>query len=115
MRVFVVDDDCATTECMSLLLKHWGHDVHVANHGSVAIEEAPRFKPDVMLVDLAMPVVDGLTVARRIREMPELVTTSLVALTGWSDTSHRQQALEAGFEECLTKPLPVDDQSTLAE
>ena len=109
MRVFVVDDDFDTTECMRLLIKQWGHDVHVANEGTVAVEQAPQLKPDVMIVDLGMPVVDGLTVARRLRQMPELTTMSLVALTGWSDASHREQALEAGFDECLIKPLPVDD------
>jgi CheY-like chemotaxis protein len=113
MRVFVVDDDCGTTECLRLLMRHWGHEVDVANQGSAAIEQAPRFKPDLMLVDLSMPVVDGFTVARRIREIPDLGATSLVALTGWSDVSHQQQALEAGFDECLLKPPPLDDLSRL--
>ncbi|HWB12213.1 MAG TPA: response regulator [Pirellulales bacterium] len=109
MRVLLVDDDCDTTECMRLLLNHWGHDVHVANQGIAAIEQAPQLKPDLMLVDLAMPVVDGLAVARRVREMPELVTTALVALTGWTDAAHVQEAITAGFDECLTKPLTVND------
>lgn len=109
MRVFVVDDDHDTTECMRLLIKQWGHEVHVANQANVAIEQAPYVKPHVMLVDLAMPVIDGLTVARRVREVPELASISLVALTGYADPQHRQQALKAGFDEFLVKPLPVDE------
>lgn len=108
MRVFVVDDDADTTECMSLLLKHHGHEVRVANRGWAAIEQAPVFRPDVMLVDLAMPQCDGLTVARRVRQMPDLLGVSLVAVTGYGDSLHRQQALDAGFDECVIKPLPLD-------
>lgn len=109
MRVYVVDDDRDTTECMRLLISRWGHDVHVANDGGSAIEEAPKFKPNVMLVDLGMPLIDGLMVARRVREVPELSGTSLVALTGFADPSHRQEALDAGFDEYLVKPLPLDE------
>lgn len=109
MCVFVVDDDLDSTECMRLLLKHWGHNVHVANQGRVAIEQAPFVKPDLMLVDLAMPEVDGLTVARQVRQAPVLASTALVALTGYADPKHREQAFEAGFDECLVKPLPADE------
>lgn len=108
MRVFVVDDDADTTECMSLLLKHYGHEVRIANRGEAAIEQVPAFHPDVVLIDLAMPRVDGLTVARKLRLRPELASMSLVAVTGYADSVHRQQALDAGFDECLVKPLPLD-------
>ena len=109
LRVFVVDDDQDTTESMRLLLKHWGHEVHVANDGFFAVEQAPNVKPDLMLVDLAMPKFDGLAVARRLRSEPALAEMPLVALTGYADPPHRQQALDAGFDECLIKPLPADD------
>lgn len=109
LRVFVVDDDADTTECMSRLLKHNGHEVRVANRGATAIEQAPIFKPDLMLVDLGMPQVDGLAVARQVRLLPELARTSLIALSGYGDPAHRQQALDAGFDDCLIKPLPLDE------
>ncbi|HET6883002.1 MAG TPA: response regulator [Pirellulales bacterium] len=108
MRVLVVDDDRDTTDCMSLLLKHLGHEAHVANDGGVAIEQAPRIRPDLMLVDLAMPKISGLQVAQQVRQAPELANTSLVALTGYGDAPHREEAMAAGFDECLTKPLPMD-------
>jgi CheY-like chemotaxis protein len=115
MRVLVVDDDYDTTECMRLLLEHWGHDVHVANEGGVAVAQAPVFKPDLMLVDLAMPDVDGLQVARQVRQASELGHTSLVAVTGYADATHREQALTAGFDECLVKPLPLEQLLALLE
>lgn len=109
VRVYVVDDDHDTTECMRMLLEIWGHDVHVANDGASAIEQAPRINPDVMMVDLAMPRIDGLEVARRIRQNSELNHTSLVAVSGYADQQHRELALAAGFDECLVKPLPAED------
>jgi CheY-like chemotaxis protein len=108
MRVLVVDDDRDTTDCMSLLLRHLGHEAHVANEGGEAIEQAPRIRPDLMLVDLGMPEISGLQVAWQVRQAPELANTSLVALTGYGDAPHREEAMAAGFDECLTKPLPMD-------
>ncbi|HJT30424.1 MAG TPA: response regulator [Pirellulales bacterium] len=109
LKVLVVDDDRDTTECMQLLLKHLGHDVRTANDGRLALEQAPQFRPDLMLVDLAMPHFDGLAVARGVRQRPELHTTSLVCLSGYGDKAHQDLAFEAGFDECLLKPLPAGD------
>jgi CheY-like chemotaxis protein len=115
MRVYLVDDDHDTTDCMRLLFKHWGHDVHVANDGALAIEEAPFIRPDLMLVDLGMPQIDGLQVARRLRARAELAETSLVAVTGYADAPHCERALAAGFDECLIKPLPVESMLALLD
>lgn len=108
LRVFVVDDDRDTTECMQLLLRHWGHEVHVANEARLAVEQARFVEPDLMLVDLHMPVLDGLAVARHIRDLPDLAQTTLVAVTGFADARHKEQALDAGFDEYLIKPLPAE-------
>lgn len=107
LKVFVVDDDRDTTECMQLLLRHLGHEVRTVNDGRSAIEQAPQFRPDLMLVDLAMPHFDGLAVARGVRQQPELFDTTLVCLSGYADKAHQDLAFEAGFDECLTKPLPA--------
>lgn len=109
LKVLVVDDDRDTTECMQLLLKHLGHDVRTANDGRSAVEQAPHFRPDLMLVDLAMPHFDGLAVARGVRLRPELRDISLVCLSGYADKAHQELALQAGFDECMAKPLPFDD------
>jgi CheY-like chemotaxis protein len=113
--VYVVDDDRDTTECMRLLLEIWGHDVHVANGGAMAIEQAPHINPDLMMVDLAMPRIDGLEVARRIRQYRELDHTSLVAVSGYAGQHHRELALAAGFDECFIKPVPAEHVLALLE
>lgn len=68
-----------------------------------------------MLVDLGMPLVDGMMVARQLRARAELTTTSFVAVTGYADAPHRQQALDAGFDECLIKPVPLEALLALLE
>lgn len=108
-RVFIVDDHADTTESLKMLLGLHGYVVRTANSGLAAIEQAPAFKPDLMLVDLAMPQVDGCMVARQIRAMPDLLGLSLISVSGYSDALHRRQAIEAGFDECLTKPLPINE------
>lgn len=113
LKVLVVDDDRDTTECMQLLLRHLGHDVRTANDGRLALEQAPQFRPDLMLVDLAMPHFDGLAVARGVRRRPELKTTALVCLSGYGDKAHQELAFQAGFDECLLKPLPAGDLQSL--
>lgn len=115
LKVFVVDDDRDTTDCMQWLLRHMGHEVRTANDGRSAVEQAPVFRPDLMLVDLAMPNFDGLAVARGIRQRPELFNISLICLSGYGDKAHQDLAREAGFDECLIKPLPADGLKDLVE
>lgn len=105
LRVLVVDDHADTLASTRLLLGCWGHDVHEASCGEIAITKASTVKPQLMLIDLAMPEVDGYTVARRLREQPEFATTPLVAVSGYGDTEHLRQSLEAGFDDHLVKPV----------
>ncbi|HET6882666.1 MAG TPA: response regulator [Pirellulales bacterium] len=105
--VYVVDDDIDTTDSMRSLFALWGHQVYVANDGARAIEQAPLIKPNLMVVDLAMPGVDGLELARRVRQHPSLAETSLVALTGYADPTYCHEALAAGFADWLVKPAPI--------
>lgn len=113
--VYVVDDDRDTTECLRLLLEMGGHQVHVANGGAEAIEQAPRISPHLMLVDLGMPQVDGLQVVQRLRQNSTLAHTTFVAVTGYGDPPHIEQALKAGFDECAIKPLAGDDLQALLD
>lgn len=109
MRVLVVDDNGDAGMTMALLLKHCGHEAIVADSGQAALEKAPSFRPDVMFVDLSMPEVDGLDMARQVRKMPEFVGTPLVAVSGYVDAEQRAQASAAGFDDFLPKPygLPM--------
>jgi CheY-like chemotaxis protein len=83
-RILIADDNADALQALALLLKLWGHDVQTALDGAEAVEAARRFKPDVALIDLGMPQVNGYDVARQIREQPWGQRVLLVAATGWA-------------------------------
>lgn len=107
MRVLVVDDceDAAIT--MASLLKHDGHEAIVAHSGEAALRNAPLFHPDVMFIDVAMPQIDGFTLARQFRQTTDFAETPLVAVSGYVDTEDQTRATEAGFTEFLPKPYQL--------
>jgi len=105
LRVLVVDDDRDSADSLGLLLGFWGFDAHVAYDGPSAIDAAPRFHPDVAIIDLAMPRMEGCAVARHLRDLPEAAPRLLIALTGYADEAHRRLSIGAGFTVHLIKPL----------
>ncbi len=109
LRVLVVDDDWDTTESTSDLIRSLGHNALSANSAETALAHAPSCRPDVMLIDLAMPKFDGLELAKRLRKQPQFAETPLVAISGYVDLDHRQLALDAGFEDFLAKPFLLCD------
>lgn len=114
LRVLLVEDDNDTAESTAALLCIWGHEVYVVPDGPCALETGLAFQPDVVLLDLGLPGMDGFRLARYFRERPALRETTLVALTGYADEAHRQLAQEAGFDAYLVKPVePVTLQSLL--
>jgi CheY-like chemotaxis protein len=115
LRVFVVDDCRDTADALRMLIKLWGHEVHVANDGATALEQAPQVKPDVVFLDLSMPAIDGATVARQMRQLAPTKSCRLIALTGWADAAHRQQAVDAGFDDYLVKPIAAERLRDLLE
>ena len=104
-RIIVVDDNDDHVHSLSMLLTMMGHTVSQATSGPEAIAKAMEFRPDVMLVDIGMPGMEGYEVARRIREKPDLQSVLLVAQTGWGGDIERQRSREAGFDDHLVKPL----------
>jgi CheY-like chemotaxis protein len=108
-RVLIVDDNIDAAESLQMWLDMAGHDVQVATDGPRAIAAAESHAPDVMLLDLGMPGMTGLEVARRIRATPWGRKIVLVALTGWGQEEHKRQTREAGFDHHLTKPVPPDE------
>jgi DNA-binding response OmpR family regulator len=110
LRVLVVDDDRDTADSMSLLVKAWGHDVRVAYAGAAALEAAAAYRPDVLLLDVAMPTMDGNHVARQLRRQTRFKETLLIAVTGYGDQAHCLASEGAGFDHYLVKPV---DLSTL--
>lgn len=109
LRVFIVEDDVDSANSLALLLRWMGHESHVAADGAIALEIASILQPDVMLIDLAMPKIDGCELAVRLRQQAEFEQTPLVAVSGYVDQKHRQQAAEAGFDEFLGKPYTADE------
>jgi len=106
-KILLVDDNQSATHMMSRLLEKLGQEVHVAYSAAEALEQVPTFAPDFVISDIAMPGMSGYDLARRIRELNPAKRPFLVAVTGYGLESDRQEALAAGFDKHLTKPLGV--------
>jgi PAS domain S-box-containing protein len=104
-KVLVVDDNEDTAASLSTMLQIMGHDVRTASDGLEALEAAEAYRPDVVLLDIGLPKLNGYEVARRLRQQPWGRGARLIALTGWGQEQDRQRAKEAGFDEHLVKPV----------
>ncbi len=107
-RLLLVDDNPDALEALGMLLELDGHVVRSAHSGAAALELTREFVPEVALVDIGMPGIDGFQLAQMLRARPELDSTLLVALTGYGSESDKSRALAAGFDLHLTKPLSID-------
>jgi signal transduction histidine kinase/DNA-binding response OmpR family regulator len=107
-RVLVVDDDVDAAEMLSQALRAIGHEVRHEHDGASALVAAAQFQPDVVLLDLALPGMDGIEVARRLRAYPELSGVSIVALTGHAQKADRSRSAAVGIERHLVKPVDMD-------
>jgi len=103
-RVLVVDDNTSAAEVLALLVKMFGNEVRTAHNGEQALALAEEFRPDLVLMDLGMPVMDGLEAARRMRETPWGKELLLIALTGWGQAEDKRRTQEGGFDGHLVKP-----------
>jgi CheY-like chemotaxis protein len=114
--VLVVDDNVDAADGLSMMIRLLGHDARAVFDGTSAIQIAPAFRPDVVLLDIGMPGLDGHTVARRLREDEATRGAYLVALSGWGQVEDRTRSREAGFDEHLVKPAdPHQLERLLAE
>jgi signal transduction histidine kinase/DNA-binding response OmpR family regulator len=107
-RVLVVDDNEDAAELLSAILESMGHVVEIAHRGELAIDVARLFAPDVALLDIGLPGMDGYEVARRIRALPNCAATVLVAITGYGQPEDRLRSRQAGFAQHLVKPISPD-------
>jgi PAS domain S-box-containing protein len=103
-KVLIADDDVDSAVSLSILLRGFGHETRVAHDGMKALELAEEFQPDVVILDIGMPELDGYEIARRIRVRPWSQGVSLIALTGWGQASDRELAMQAGFDAHVVKP-----------
>ena len=108
-RILLVDDDRDSTSMLARLLAARGYEVRAATDGPSALEVAREFVPEVVLLDLGLPGMDGLEVARHLRTLPGSEAATLLALTGREDDDTRRLAAEAGFRRLLVKPIGIAD------
>ena len=104
-RILVVDDNTDAASSLAMLLKISGNEAQTVNEGLAAIEVAETFRPDVVLLDIGMPNLDGLEVCRRIRAQPWGRDMLMIALTGWGHEEDRKKSKDVGFDHHLVKPV----------
>jgi PAS domain S-box-containing protein len=114
-RVLVVDDNVDAAESMAMLLRLWGHHVQLAHNGPEALQAVKTYQPEVVLLDIGLPGMNGYDVAQQLRQQPELQNAVLIAVTGYGQDEDRRRSRGAGFDHHLTKPVdPESLQSLLA-
>lgn len=104
-KILVVDDNADAADSLAILLRMAGYVVEIAYDGPEALKEAHSFQPDVVLLDIGLPGMDGYEVVQELKKMPEMQQCVLVAVTGYARDDDRRQAREAGFHFHLTKPI----------
>jgi two-component system CheB/CheR fusion protein len=115
-RVLVVDDNVDVADMIVMLLQLFGHEAKAAYSGQSALETATEYKPDVVLLDIGMPEMNGYEVARQLRRQPQTRDVRLIAITGYGQDSDRQRSQEAGCDHHLVKPVdPQKLQDLLAK
>jgi CheY-like chemotaxis protein len=115
-RILVVDDNCDAADSLAMILQIRGNDTRTAYDGLAALDVAAAFRPDVVLLDIGMPKLNGYDTARRLRTQPWGRNITLIALTGWGQDEDRQQSQAAGFNFHLVKPIePAALEKLLAE
>ena len=107
-RILVVDDHPDGAEMLRLLLEHEGHDLEVAHDGATALALATSSRPEIVILDIGMPEMDGYEVARRLRQDPAMASVRLIALTGYGQEADTQRSHESGFDNHLVKPVNLE-------
>ena len=108
-RILVVDDNVDSAEVTAILLRLEGHEVTVAHNGPAAIEQIPTMLPDILLLDIGLPEMDGYELARYLRNLPETRDAVFIALTGYGRPDDRQNSKNAGYDHHLVKPIEPEE------
>jgi CheY-like chemotaxis protein len=109
VRVLIVDDNVDAAEAAAMLLELEGHEVRTASDGLQALDLGADFGPELVLLDIGMPHLDGYETARRMREQPWGRATRLVAVTGWGQARDRDRTAQSGFDDHLVKPVGSEE------
>jgi CheY-like chemotaxis protein len=107
-RILVVDDNRDSAQSLATLLRLTGNDVLATSDPVAALKEAPQFRPDVAILDIGLPRMDGYELARRLRGLPGLEHVRLAALTGYGSEEDRRRSRAAGFDDHLVKPVEME-------
>ena len=107
-RILIVDDNADAAQSLALLLQAQGNEVHMESDGLAALEAAQALQPDLVLLDLGMPRMNGYDACKAIRRQAWSTKAKLVALSGWGQEEHKARAREAGFDQFLVKPVALD-------
>jgi len=105
LRVLVIDDEQDTAEATSRLIRLWGHDVRKATSAKAGLEEAVAYRPDFLLLDIGMPMMDGCELARQLRSDARLRGCFIAVITGYGSAQQRRRCQEAGVDLFLVKPV----------
>ena len=108
-RVLVVDDNVDAAAMLAALIRQLGHEVEIVHDGSAALRAVEGYRPEVILLDIGMPGMNGFEVAQRLRELGRVPRLRLVAVTGWGKPEDRQRSREAGFDMHLIKPVELSE------
>jgi PAS domain S-box-containing protein len=114
-RILVADDNQDTATSLSMLLELMGHQTRTVHDGLAAVAAVEAFQPDVVILDIGMPKLDGYEAARRIASLPRAKDLLLIAMTGWGQDADRERVREAGFHHHLVKPVDTDRLEELIE
>lgn len=104
-KILVVDDNHDSALSLAMMLSIMGHDTRTAHDGESAVSSAETFQPDVVLLDIGLPKLNGYEVAQRIREQPWGTSMYLIAVTGWGQDEDRQRSSEVGLNLHMVKPV----------
>ena len=115
LRVLIVDDNRDTAEMICQLLRKLGCECLALYHPKAALEMAPTYQADLLLIDLAMPVVDGYSLVQEWRKADNLSGAFIVAVSGYCGAEHRKQAADAGFDEFIAKPFTLAELKRVVE
>ena len=108
-RILVVDDSVNAADSLGYLVEVSGHEVRIASDGEAGVAVARQFQPDMVMMDIGMPKLNGYEAASRIRQQPWARAMVLVALIGWGQADHRRKSANAGFNHHLVKQIDMDE------
>ena len=106
-RFLLVEDNADAADSTAMLLQLWGHEVYIADDGERAVEIATELKPDIALLDIGLPALNGFEVAQHLRSRPETANSVIIAVTGYNRPEHRAHARQFGFDYYFHKPADM--------